>query len=144
MTLSRGFIEFFLRFFRPLYLSPPIRFALFFIFPAPISYSAHSLLSAARFIITLVNKSSNPLTLISGTIEKKKGKNRHGMRLRFYAVLLLLLLLLLPLLFSSRSYNWRVYILQINSLNPKILILNSRLFGVKIAISSLVYDRMIN
>lgn len=139
MTLSRGFIEFFLRFFRPLYLSPPIRFALFFIFPAPISYSAHSLLSAARFIITLVNKSSNPLTLISGTIEKKKGKNRHGMRLRFYAVLLLL-----PLLFSSRSYNWRVYILQINSLNPKILILNSRLFGVKIAISSLVYDRMIN
>lgn len=142
MTLSRGFIEFFLRFFRPLYLSPPIRFALFFIFPAPISYSAHSLLSAARFIITLVNKSSNPLTLISGTIEKKKGKNRHGMRLRFYAVLLLLLLP--PLLFSSRSYNWRVYILQINSLNPKILILNSRLFGVKIAISSLVYDRMIN
>lgn len=139
MTLSRGFIEFFLRFFRPLYLSPPIRFALFFIFPAPISYSAHSLLSAARFIITLVNKSSNPLTLISGTIEKKKGKNRHGMRLRFYAVLLLL-----PLLFSSCSYNWRVYILQINSLNPKILILNSRLFGVKIAISSLVYDRMIN
>ena len=125
MTLSRGFIEFFLRFFRPLYLSPPIRFALFFIFPAPISYSAHSLLSAARFIITLVNKSSNPLTLISGTIEKKKGKNRHGMRLRFYAVLLLLLLP--PLLFSSRSYNWRVYILQINSLNPKILILNSGL-----------------
>ena len=137
MTLSRGFIEFFLRFFRPLYLSPPIRFALFFIFPAPISYSAHSLLSAARFIITLVNKSSNPLTLISGTIEKKKEKIGMACDCAFTRVFFF---------FLSSSPLVRIIgaSIQINSLNPKILILNSRLFGVKIAISSLVYDRMIN